>query len=219
MDAKNKKFNSETYIFLTQIIVIITLLLAVIVIKFVNGNWFNIVKGYYVGNFAGDTRVSEVTEADEEKITYLTDKKTVLASQNLILNKNYNNQLVLPLNEYIVSSGYGWRKDPFGNGVEFHKGIDMAATEGVEIKASACGVIELAQYSNSYGNYIIINHGSGLKTLYAHCNNLLKNVGDNVESGEVIALVGSTGRSTGPHLHFEIILNSKNLNPEWYLNS
>ena len=79
-------------------------------------------------------------------------------------------------------------------------------------------MVELSEYSTSYGNYIIVNHSNGFKTLYAHCNKLLKNVGDEIKSGDIIAIVGSTGRSTGAHLHFEIILNSQNLNPMWYLD-
>lgn len=219
MEDSKRRISSETGVFLTQLIVIAAVILAVIVIKVVNGNWFNFIKGYYLGNFSSDTKTTEVTEANEENITYLSKNKITVASQNLILKNNYNNKFLLPLDEFIISSNYGWRNNPFGSGVEFHKGIDMSAPEGTEIKASASGVVELAQFSNSYGNYIIINHTSGLKTLYAHCKTLLKEVGERVESGEEIALVGSTGRSTGPHLHFEIILNSKNLNPEWYLNN
>ena len=85
------------------------------------------------------------------------------------------------------------------------------------IAAAAAGKVVLVKNSPSYGKYIKVDHGKGLVTLYAHCNSIIKKEGDMVRKGETIATVGNTGQSTGYHLHFEVILNGKNLNPEWLL--
>lgn len=116
-----------------------------------------------------------------------------------------------------VVSEYGMRTNPVTNIYCLHGGIDIAAESGTEIYAAYDGVITLAGYSSTYGNYIIIEHNSNIKTLYAHCSKLLLNEGAAVSKGDVIALVGSTGRSTGPHLHFEVRIGGNRVNPRWIL--
>lgn len=216
MRAEKRKFNNEFWIFITQITVVTLMILLVIFAKFLNGGWFNSLKGFYLKNFNSNTSVSEVTEAEEENTTYLSTRTLKTSSMNLV--KDFNNSLKLPLNSFTLSSEFGWRKNPFGEGLEFHKGVDLAAEKGSSIFAACGGTVILSQYSNSYGNYMIIEHSNGFKTLYAHCERLLKGSGDKVSAGEAIALVGSTGRSKGPHLHFEIIINDENINPKWYLD-
>lgn len=98
-----------------------------------------------------------------------------------------------------------------------HRGLDIAAPMGTEIYAAEDGVVTVATIQSSYGNYVKIDHQTGYETLYAHCSLLLVSPGDEVERGQVIALVGSTGHSTGPHLHFEVRLNGLNYNPADYL--
>lgn len=218
MQKIERKSNKEMSIFIVQVSVVALVIITVSIIKFFNGNSFNFLKEFYLLNFGADTSVSEVTESDEENIIYLSDNNNKLPVINTSLGNDLNNQLELPIEDFVVTSGYGYRNDPFGSGIEFHKGIDLAGKTGDSIYASADGVVEISQYSSSYGNYLVVNHFGGLKTLYAHCCENLKGVGESVKKGEVIARVGSTGRSTGPHLHFEIILNGNNLNPEWLIS-
>ena len=116
----------------------------------------------------------------------------------------------------IKSSGFGYRLHPIENKVKYHYGTDFAANTGTAVTAFADGVIVAAGDSDSYGKYMIIDHGDGYSTLYAHCSELCMGCG-NVSKGDVIARVGSTGAATGPHLHFELMCNDTYLNPEFYL--
>ena len=116
------------------------------------------------------------------------------------------------------TSGYGWREHPVDGGENFHHGVDISSAEGTEIRAFADGVVEVAAVGDSYGNYLQISHSDSVKTLYAHCSKLLKEAGDAVRMGEVIALVGSTGNVTGPHLHFEVKVNGLWHDPAYYLD-
>ncbi len=119
---------------------------------------------------------------------------------------------------YQISSGFEYRKNPFtGKNTEFHSGIDFPAPTGTNVVAAADGVVVGASYVNGYGNAVIINHGSGYSTLYGHNSKLVVKVGDEVKRGQVIAKAGSTGRSTGPHCHFEVRINGKPVDPAPYL--
>ncbi|TYQ18067.1 UNVERIFIED_CONTAM: Membrane proteins related to metalloendopeptidases [Acetivibrio alkalicellulosi] len=117
-----------------------------------------------------------------------------------------------------VSSGYGYRLDPFTYRRRFHYGIDISAPTGREIKTSAKGKVILSEWYGDYGKTVIVDHGRGVTTLYAHCSDLLVNVGQTVDKGEVIAKVGNTGRSTGSHLHFEVRVNGSQVDPLEYLD-
>lgn len=115
----------------------------------------------------------------------------------------------------IITSRFGSRESIRTSA---HKGLDIAAPNGTEIKAAADGtVIHSGNKGNSYGNYIILSHGNGVVTYYAHCSKLFVKEGQTVKSGDKIAAVGSTGRSTGNHLHFEIRLNNEQINPQKYI--
>ncbi|MCW8832721.1 MAG: M23 family metallopeptidase [Colwellia sp.] len=118
-----------------------------------------------------------------------------------------------PISKGWLSSYYGMRKDPFHGRPAMHKGIDFAGKEDGAIIATASGVVSWADERYGYGQLVEINHGDGLKTRYGHNKTLLVNVGDVVTKGQVIARMGSTGRSTGPHVHYEILLNNKQINP------
>jgi len=118
-----------------------------------------------------------------------------------------------PIAKGWLSSYFGMRKDPFNGRPAMHKGIDFAGKEDGDIIATAAGVVSWADSRYGYGQLIEINHGGGLKTRYGHNKNLLVNVGDVVTKGQVIARMGSTGRSTGPHVHYEILHNNKQINP------
>ena len=96
--------------------------------------------------------------------------------------------------------------------------MDVGAPTGTDIVAAADGEVVISKYSNSAGNYITINHGGGVSTVYMHASSRLVNVGDHVKKGQLIAKVGSTGRSTGPHLHFGVRVNSEYVNPMNYVS-
>ena len=115
-----------------------------------------------------------------------------------------------------TASGYGMRIDPIYRTARFHDGMDFCAKIGTDIYATANGVVTFASWKQGYGNCLIIDHGYGYKTLYGHLNKFKKRVGQKVTRGEVIGEVGNTGKSTGPHLHYEVIVRGKNDNPSRY---
>ena len=111
-------------------------------------------------------------------------------------------------------SGFGWRTDPIYKTPEFHPGLDFTAITGTEIYATGDGIVITADAGKQgYGNHIVINHGFGYQTLYGHMNKLAVRVGKKVKRGELIGYVGNTGRSTGPHVHYEVIKNGEKVNP------
>lgn len=118
---------------------------------------------------------------------------------------------------HYVSSGYVGRISPVGNGYEFHTGIDIPAPEGYEIRAAEDGTVINAGWINGYGNTVIIDHGGGISTLYAHNSSVEVENGQSVHRGDVIALCGSTGYATGSHCHFEVRVNGEHTDPWEYL--
>ena len=118
----------------------------------------------------------------------------------------------------VVTSEFGYRRDPFTGERRGHSGMDLAVPTGTSVRAALPGTVTVSTYNQGgYGYYVMIDHGNGLSTLYGHNSQLLARVGQTVEAGDVIALSGSTGRSTGPHLHFEVRINGERTNPRSYL--
>lgn len=122
-----------------------------------------------------------------------------------------------PITKGWLSSYFGLRKDPFNGKPAMHKGVDFAGSENDDIIATASGVVSWASSRYGYGNLIEINHGDGLKTRYGHNKTIEVSVGDVVNKGQVIAKMGSTGRSTGPHVHYEILRNNRQIDPKKYV--
>jgi len=116
-----------------------------------------------------------------------------------------------------ITSRFGYRKSPFTGRREFHKGYDISSRKGTPVLATADGVVTYAGKKGLLGNIIVIDHGHGMITRYGHCYKILKKRGDKVKRWETIALMGSTGRSTGPHVHYEVHLNGIPVNPEKYI--
>jgi len=112
-----------------------------------------------------------------------------------------------------LSAGYGMRADPFNGGRDFHPGLDISADKGTPIFATAAGKVELAAPSGDYGNLVVVDHGYGLVTRYGHLAKFAVWQGRDVKRGDIIGYVGSTGRATGPHLHYEVLANGKLMNP------
>lgn len=119
----------------------------------------------------------------------------------------------LPLEEGSITSDFGMRLDPFSGRRRFHRGIDIAAERGAPIKAAASGRVVFSGRQGGYGNTVVIEHANGYKTQYAHADSFSVRAGEYVEAGQIVGTVGSTGRSTGPHLHFEVTRNGEHLNP------
>ncbi len=115
------------------------------------------------------------------------------------------------------TSGFGYRQSPFTGKKEFHKGLDIANRKGTEIIATADGVVSFVGQKGSLGNIVVIDHGHGITTRYAHLESAVQKSGANVKRGEVIAKMGNTGRSTGPHLHYEVRLNGVPIDPTKYI--
>lgn len=116
-----------------------------------------------------------------------------------------------------ITSGYGSRRDPINGVSSFHQGLDIAAPKGTSVYAAADGTVIFSGYRNSYGNVVMINHGGGIVTVYAHNSSLVAKKGQTVKAGTVISKVGSTGYSTGNHLHFEVRKNGSTVNPRGYI--
>ena len=121
-------------------------------------------------------------------------------------------ELVWPANGRLTS-GFGWRRHPVFGGRRHHNGIDIGAPHGANVFAADTGSVILSGYNSGYGNFIVISHGNGMTTLYAHLSSRKVSAGAAVTRGQVIGLIGSTGVSTGPHLHFEVSVNGSRINP------
>jgi len=142
------------------------------------------------------------------------------ALENVILARDLNEQIHpegRPTRAGFISSYFGDRQDPFTGHEAFHRGIDFAGVAGSEVVAVAAGVVTWAGQRSGYGSLVEVNHGNGYITRYAHNQRTLVTVGQTVTRGEAIALMGSTGRSTGPHVHFEVLKNGRQINPASFL--
>jgi len=123
----------------------------------------------------------------------------------------------MPASFQYISSGFGYRADPFDGGADFHPGLDFKGPKGAPIYAAAMGRVSFVGQRSGYGNCVEIDHGNGLVTRYAHMSGFRTKVGTPVKAGDEIGLIGSTGRSTGPHLHFEVRINDRPVNPRPFL--
>jgi murein DD-endopeptidase MepM/ murein hydrolase activator NlpD len=136
--------------------------------------------------------------------------------ENVILGRQLSAQVKpsgRPVRDGYISSYFGERMDPFNGEEAMHKGVDFATDAGTDVLAVASGIVTWAGPREGYGNLIEINHGNGYTTRYAHNAQTLVQVGDTVERGQAVAVVGSTGRSTGPHVHFEVLRDGTQINP------
>lgn len=157
-----------------------------------------------------NTTTKTSSTSKKTKSTKSTSKKT---KKKISTSLNGVKLTVTPVSG-LITSRFGSRESIRSSG---HRGLDIATKKGTKIKAAAGGTVIFAGYSGAYGYVVKISHGSGIKTYYAHCSKLYVKTGDRVSAGDVIAAVGSTGRSTGNHLHFEVVKNGVSLNPQNYL--
>ena len=151
-----------------------------------------------------------------EKISDREEK--LKAVESMIMDRDLQEQTLPTVNTGWISSLFGWRTDPINGRKEFHEGIDFASKPGSNVTSVAAGIVTWSGRRSGYGNMIEINHGSGYLTRYAHNKENLVNVGEKVEKGQIIAIMGSSGRSTGTHVHFEVINNGKQINPKQFIS-
>jgi murein DD-endopeptidase MepM/ murein hydrolase activator NlpD len=152
------------------------------------------------------TDVSIQERSFQELVEYLEDQKSLLASTPAIW----------PVKGWLTST-FGYRSSPFTGRRELHKGLDIATRSGTPIIAPADGLVVFAGREGGFGNMIIVDHGYGITTRYGHCSSLEVKLGQKVKRGDVIARVGNTGRSTGPHVHYEVAVNGVSVNPSRYI--
>jgi murein DD-endopeptidase MepM/ murein hydrolase activator NlpD len=164
-------------------------------------------------------QIPSLTAMIDELADRLSSREQQLSVlENLILTRELNKQVYpegSPVENGWISSYYGERADPFTGFSATHKGVDFAAAEGTRVTSVAAGLVTMAGDSAGagYGQMVEINHGNGLSTRYCHNEKILVKVGEMVRKGQEVALMGSTGRSTGPHLHFEVLKNGVQVNP------
>lgn len=178
---------------------------------------------FYVGDLTTDIQIlSQQAQQKEDRLAILAQKLSadnVISITNVYADNNVigNGMLaVRPITSSArMSSGFGYRHI-FGK-TQFHQGMDFAAPVGTPIYATGNGVVTVSGWGSGYGRYIEIDHGNGVKTRYAHNSANFVNVGDTVYANQHIANVGNTGRSTGPHLHYEVRVNGRAVNPQTYL--
>lgn len=152
----------------------------------------------------------------ERRLDYMNVVETTLMNHKI---KSKLLPTTQPVNASYNASGFGWRFDPFTGRNAFHEGIDFAAATGTPIVAAAGGVVIAAEYHHQFGNMLEIDHGNDIVTRYAHASRLLVKVGDIVKRGQHVADIGSTGRSTGPHLHFEVLVKGVQQDPHKFLSA
>ncbi|KHO62105.1 metalloendopeptidase [Thermoanaerobacter sp. YS13] len=167
-----------------------------------------------------DTNISYDNETTAELISQIDQKTQSL--QDLIskvaARLDYLNSIPSAYPVYgTITSPFGMRKSPFGYGTEFHPGIDISVPVGTPVKAAGKGVVTYAGWLTGYGNAVIIDHGYGIESVYGHNSEILVKVGQSVKRGDIIAKSGNTGRSTGPHVHFEVRVNGNPVDPMKYL--
>lgn len=188
-------------------------------------------------NFSEEPPRGGLDASDGEQVTELGDMLAELDAlsrtiddrehklnllEDLMMNRKLRRQVIpsgRPVTSGWISSRYGYRKDPFSGKRAFHHGVDVAGKKGSDVIAVAAGVVTWSGERYGYGRLVEINHGNGYVTRYGHSSKLLVEQGDRVAKGDVVATMGSTGRSTGPHVHFEVLRNGKSVNPSKYLRA
>ncbi|NYT79673.1 M23 family metallopeptidase [Alcaligenaceae bacterium] len=159
----------------------------------------------------------------DELTHQLSEQKDWFSMLDLVLTKRMGAEAglpdIMPVDYPYLSSSFGWRRHPISGRHIMHEGLDFAAPRGTPIHAASGGVVTEARYVSGYGKLVEINHGNGVVTRYAHASSVNVKQGDLVEKGQMIARVGSTGRSTGPHLHFEVRMAGHPLDPTLFLPS
>ena len=234
--SHKKKKDRELRFIIAQTVVCAIALVIFIGLKFIGGSLFSYAKAVFEKEFNTPINVEQVLDSamsreivnaqtvtygvggedDDPNVQYFESYDEVTDDVN---DKMKNaNTMQKPIDGKVTSE-FGSRIHPLSGKQSFHTGIDIGADFGEHIKAALDGTVTSAvEDDEDYGNYIVLTHENGVQTMYAHSEKLLVKEGDKVKKGDSVALVGSTGKSTGPHLHFEIRVNETRLNPRWFLD-
>jgi murein DD-endopeptidase MepM/ murein hydrolase activator NlpD len=171
---------------------------------------------------ARSATVPVLTDMLDQLGAQIDDRERQLgALENVIMTRELRHEVFpqgRPVEAGYISSSFGQRVDPFTGRTAFHPGVDFAGAPGAQVLAVATGVVSFAGERMGYGNVVEINHGNGYVTRYAHNSRNLAKVGDTVQKGDVLSLMGSTGRSTGPHVHFEVLRDGRQIDPISFIN-
>ena len=188
---------------------------------------FNFESTSFTGGPTATTAEDVLTDADDlfsqmdEMLVKLDGQERKMAVlESILMNTHIEEEIFIsgrPIQKGWLSSYYGIRKDPFNGMPAMHKGVDFAGEEGAAVLATGSGVVTWSDSRYGYGNLIEIDHGDGVVTRYGHNKELLVKVGEIVNKGQQISLMGSTGRSTGPHVHYEVLKNGKQIDPLPYI--
>ena len=167
-------------------------------------------------------QVSDFVQQLEQLSIEIGDRSDKLAAmETMLMDKAVQNKTLpegIPVAAGWISSLFGWRTDPITGKREFHGGIDFASRDNAQVVAVASGIVTWSGRRSGYGNMIEISHGNGYITRYSHNRTNLVAVGDKVDKGQPVAIMGSTGRSTGTHVHFEVMRNGESVNPKKYIS-
>lgn len=161
-------------------------------------------------------KTMNISDIGEKLKGYLEKIKENLPMEKKI-NEEFKGEAIVPVNG-VVTSEYGYRKDPFTSENKFHKGMDLDAKENTDVKVVMDGKVKVSGDDPELGKYVLVDHGKGMETYYGHLNEALFKRDDQVKKGDVIGKSGNTGKSTGPHLHFEVHNMGEAVNPREYVN-
>ena len=212
------KYDGIQLLTIIQIVLCTIILLFFIAAKAFGGNFYQSINFWYQQK-VNDSLIAgtDINVGSDlmKKIGFDQSDKNL--PENSLENICLSTALSAPLENGTLTSHFGKREDPFSKDEKFHYGMDIAAQQDEPIHAVLPGVVEKCDENKSYGKYIILDHGNNIKTIYAHCHKLKAVKDQAIARGEEIAFVGSTGHSTGEHLHFEIRINDNKYNPEQFL--
>jgi murein DD-endopeptidase MepM/ murein hydrolase activator NlpD len=181
----------------------------------IDGNWHYAFATFFLTLAIA---IPQISSWIESQLLVKSLQNLIGASNTSITNDKSNSQIAFPTAKGTpITSEFGWRIHPITRERRFHTGIDFGAAMGTPIYAVDAGSVKLAREKGGYGNTVIVNHSAGKSTLYGHASKLYVREGQQVVRGQIIAAVGSTGMSTAPHLHFEVRVNDKPINPRPYL--
>lgn len=235
-ETVEKKKNSTNSVMIVQLVVCIFAVVSVFLIGRLSPQTFEFIRDEYNRIMSVDMDAKEIASSAKKVIERAEATDEGQTAEKFTERKNVNTvksaadgevmavmslfksdeEITVPVHGEITSE-YGNRTNPVSGEYLMHSGVDIAASQGTEIRAAYSGIVSEVGSNSVGGNYISLVHKDGSETLYCHCSKIIAEKGDVIRAGETIALVGSTGRSTGPHLHFEITVDGKTENPLLYL--
>ncbi len=240
---KKRKKGAVSELFISQTVYFVVVTIAVLCFKFFGGELYADFKSVAVKQLSDTTDINLVLDEVDKSDSLAASSKAAatkvstddaafaeyaedssegyvfdLAQVRLLSSNRQVNSFCSPVDCKKVHSMFGYRYNPVTGKYTLHSGVDIGANTGDNVYAALDATVVKAKYSSDYGNFVMLDHGEGFVTLYAHCSKLLVEAGDKVKKGDVIALAGSTGQSTGPHLHFEVRINGTRIDPQYYLS-